>query len=100
MAVPLVTGHTFDKREDALWEENGIEAWALTLTLSGSVLFGYRGGECLAQPGDIVLHRPRTLYAMKTSQTCAVWESVWANFQPRPEWHALLNWPEMALGLM
>jgi AraC family transcriptional regulator of arabinose operon len=100
MPANLVTGHAFDKKEDAVWNESGLELWSLTYTLEGAARFPYRGGVCLAQAGDIVLHRPYALYAMEVMPPHSVWENLWANFTPRSEWYQWLQWPEVGPGLM
>ncbi len=100
MPSNFVTGHAFDRKEDALYNESGQEAWSLTLTLAGVARLPYRGGECLTQPGDITLHRPHALFAMEVLPQYKVWENLWASFTPRAEWYQWLQWPEVGPGLM
>ncbi|HZP80053.1 MAG TPA: helix-turn-helix domain-containing protein [Chthonomonadaceae bacterium] len=100
MSGLIVTGHAFDRKEDAIWNENGVDSWALTYTVKGAGRFAYRGGEYVAQPGDAVLHRPYTLYTMVAEPPRPIWENLWTNFQPRSEWYPLLNWPEIGPGFM
>jgi AraC family transcriptional regulator of arabinose operon len=100
MPFQLVTGHSYDRVEDAVWIAKGLDHWSLTLTVEGTACFPYPGGEYLARPGDVVLHRPHTLYAMRAAHRNRVWENLWAGFMPRSEWYPLLNWPTLASGLM
>jgi AraC family transcriptional regulator of arabinose operon len=100
MATDFVTGHAYDKKEHALWEDPGSLTWNLTLTLSGAASLPYRGGICLTYPGDITLHRPYTLFAMEVLSPHIVWENLWASFTPRSEWYQWMQWPEVGPGLM
>lgn len=99
VVVQIVTGHFREGAGYANWREHGTSDWLLALTVSGMGRFGYRGGECLAKPGDITLLKPNALHDYGVEPSLQQWELIWAHFHPRPHWHSLLDWTEIAPGL-
>lgn len=99
MSIKL-TGRSREEKDNEAYHELGEDNWNLTLTLSGKGRVGLLQGECIAQEGDIFLHRPHTLIDFGIERECGHWETLWAQFFPRPEWLPWLNWPEAAPGIM
>jgi AraC family transcriptional regulator of arabinose operon len=88
------------KKEYARWREHGAPGWLLVYTLKGMGRFGHRRGDLNVDTGDLVLLAPRTPNDYGLEGTLKRWDLLWAYFFPRPNWHALLRWPEVAPGLM
>lgn len=78
--------------------EHGAPGWLLIYTLGGIGRFGHDGGVTMVTKGDLALIKPSTRndYGLEDSQQR--WDLLWAYFFPRPEWHKLLNWPEISKG--
>ena len=70
------------------------------LTLEGSGLYRFAGGEYRSSPGDITLYRPGFFQDYQFSSHARRWDLLWVHFLPRTEWLEWLNWPEIAPGLM
>ncbi len=98
--IHLVTGHFHEGSGYTSWRAQGTSDWLLILTLAGRGRFGHGHGEVVAVPGDLVLLRPGTRHDYGVEATRHYWELLWTHFHPRPHWHAWLNWPEEAPGLM
>ncbi len=98
--VQVVTGHFRQGKGYTNWREQGTNDWLLILTREGRGRFGYQGGEYIAQKGDITLLKPHTLHDYGVEPSLQYWELVWAHFHPRPHWHTLLDWTEIAPGLL
>lgn len=98
--LSLLTGHFRETSGYRAFRRNGVGDWLLIHTVSGRGRFGHADGELLAEPGDWVLLRPGTPHDYGVEPVLQRWELVWAHFQPRPDWLALLAWPEVAPGLM
>ena len=96
----LVTGHFREKAGYYAWRPAGTENWLLIYTISGKGRFGYQGGEHVAQAGELTLLRPGTLHDYGVESELQRWELLWAHFVPRPQWIDLLQWPQIAPGLM
>ena len=105
-ASPLLTGHFRQKRGYRAWREQGTEDWLLIYTVGGKGRFGYRGGELIAEVGDLVLIKPGTLHDYGVEDSLERWELLWVHFRPpaqRVEWLEWMAWPaaaEEAPGLM
>lgn len=96
----LVTGHFNQRAGYSVHRSHGSGDWLLILTVNGRGHFGYRGGDYLAEPKDLVMTRPGTPHDYGVEPSLLHWELLWAHFRPRAHWHAWLNWPEAAPGLM
>ena len=78
----------------------------LILTLSGSGRYEWETGEFFSQRNDLTLYCPgafqeyRTAQKGETQNQSETWELVWAHFLPRPHWLPLLEWTELAPGLL
>lgn len=101
ITVPLlVTGHFHEGPGYGAWRSHGTSDWLLIFTVEGLGRFGYRGGELIAQPGDLMLQAPGSPHDYGVEDRLRKWELIWTHFHARPHWHELLNWPEVAPGLM
>ncbi|GDX40537.1 AraC family transcriptional regulator [Armatimonadota bacterium] len=100
VVIQIVTGHFLQGKGYTNWREHGTADWLLILTLSGKGRFGYQDGEYTAQAGDITLLKPHTLHDYGVDTSLQQWELIWAHFHPRPHWHTLLDWTEVAPGLL
>src|SRR6266496_4162071 len=77
-----------------LTDAGGTADWLLAQTLDG----GGRFGAVDADPGTIILVRPGTPHDYGTRGRR--WHLVYAHFHPKPEWSPLLDWPEVAPGIL
>jgi AraC family transcriptional regulator of arabinose operon len=98
--LQLLSGHFHETSGYRIWRPKGVDDWLLVLTLSGAGRFGYAAGDLIAEAGDWVLIRPGTLHDYAVAPGADSWELLWVHFQPRPDWLAWLDWPEIAPGLM
>jgi len=92
--------HHIKRRGYSTWRQHGTDDWLLTHTLGGKGRFGFVGGEIMVEPGDAVLIRPGTLHDYGVEPSLEYWDIIWAHFCPNPGWLELLNWTEVAPGLM
>ncbi len=83
-----------------VWRPEGSGDWLVILTINGCGRFGWRGGEHLTVPGELVLTKPNTFHDYGVEKKLQAWDMAWAHFQPRSHWLPLLDWPELAPGLM
>ncbi len=85
----------------ATWRAHGTTDWLFVSTVGGHGHFGTPDGDQLAVTvGDQVLLRPGTLHDYGTAPGGTHWEIAYAHFHPRPDWVALLDWPERSPGLL
>ncbi|ULH18017.1 AraC family ligand binding domain-containing protein (plasmid) [Deinococcus sp. KNUC1210] len=82
------------------WREHGTNDWLLKFTISGRGRVGSVAGDFTLEAGNCILFRPGTPHDYGTHPAFRHWEIAWAHFRPRPEWLELLNWPEIAPGLL
>ncbi len=98
--LQLLSGHFHETSGYRIWRPSGVDDWLLVLTLGGGGRFGHAGGDLIAEAGDWVLIRPGTLHDYAVAPGAESWELLWVHFQPRRDWLAWLDWPEIAPGLM
>ncbi len=103
ITTDIVTGHFRRKRGYYAWRPRGTKDWLLIYTVSGQGRFGYvntdgSNGQIISRPGDMIALRPGTLHDYGVEPELQQWELLWAHFHPRPQWHALLNWPQASSG--
>ncbi len=79
---------------------NGSDVWVLECTVSGSGRIHAGARQFRAEPGDLLLYRPRTPQWYGMDAETGSWDHLWACFTPRPAWKELLNWPEAAPGIL
>ncbi|MBJ3783376.1 helix-turn-helix domain-containing protein [Devosia sediminis] len=91
--APLLTGHFREAQGYRAYRPNGVDDWLLVLTLSGGGRFGHEGGEVTTVAGVWMLLPPGTAHDYRVADGAPGWELLWAHFQPRADWHALLDWP-------
>lgn len=96
----ITTGHYHEGPGYHTWRPHGTEDYLLTLTLRGRGRFGHAGGDLITRRGDLVMLRPRTAADYGVERELQSWEVLWTHFQPHPHWRALLDWPQIAPGLM
>lgn len=98
--LQLFTGHFYETSGYRAYRPRGGGDWLLIHTISGAGRFGHAGGDLIVGPGDWVMIRPGTLHDYAVAPSDKHWELLWAHFQPRPDWLAWLDWPEVSPGLM
>lgn len=78
----------------ATYRSRGTTDWLLIHTVDGRGRFG----NVFADPGTTTLIRPGTLHDYATAQRS--WHFLFAHFHPKTEWLPLLDWPEIAPGIL
>ncbi len=96
----IVTGHFHERTGYNAVRDHGTDDFLLIYTVSGRGRFGYKTGEQLAYPGDMMILRPNTFHDYGVEPELQRWELLWTHFLPRAHWHTWLNWPEFAPGAM
>ncbi|MGW1342472.1 helix-turn-helix domain-containing protein [Kribbella sp. NPDC002412] len=84
----------------ATFRRGGTTDWLLIHTLGGRGRFGTEGDDVLAEPGTTTLVRPGTLHDYGVEPELQRWHFRFAHFHPKPEWLPLLDWPEVAPGIL
>lgn len=85
----------FDEGPDyATYRRRGTTDWLLVQTLDGQGRFGH----VRAEPGSVTLVRPGTLHDYATVGDR--WHFLYAHVHPKPDWLPLLDWPEVAPGIV
>ncbi|GAA1693460.1 helix-turn-helix domain-containing protein [Kribbella yunnanensis] len=90
----LVAGEFDEGPEYTTFRRRGTTDWLLVLTLHGS---GHFSG-VVAERGTVILVRPGTLHDYGT--VGERWHFMYAHLHPKPEWLPLLDWPEVAPGIL
>jgi len=90
----LETGEFDEGPEYTTYRRRGTTDWLLVQTLDGAGRFG----NVAADPGTVVLVRPGTLHDYGT--TGRRWHFLYAHLHPKPDWLPLLDWPEVAPGIL
>lgn len=83
----------------ATYRRRGTTDWLLVHTLEGRGHFGTATSDIPALPGTTILVRPGVLHDYGVEPTLQHWHFLFAHFHPRPEWLALLDWPEAGPGI-
>jgi|SRR5215217_324686 len=96
----LLTGHFHETSGYRAVRRQGVGDWLLIHTISGRGRIGHAGGDLMVEAADWVLLRPGTPHDYGVEPELQHWELLWAHFQPRSDWFALLGWPVIAEGLM
>jgi AraC family transcriptional regulator of arabinose operon len=96
----LLAGRFAPGERFSTWRIHGTDDWQLICTRSGRGRFAWRGGETVATAGDVMLLRPGTLHDYGTHPESPSWENLWVHFRAADAWMDLLDWPEVAPGLM
>lgn len=79
--------------------ERGTASWLLIYNITGAGVFRHKAGQITTQPGDAVLLPPNVRHDYGSERSSIPYIRLFAQFHPRPEWHDLLQWPEVAHGL-
>jgi AraC family transcriptional regulator, arabinose operon regulatory protein len=82
------------------WRPHGTSDWEILITDRGTGRFGHAGGTLSAGPMRVVLIRPGAVHDYGPAPGARFWSVAWVHFQVRDAWLDLLEWPEMAPGLM
>jgi AraC family transcriptional regulator of arabinose operon len=84
----------------SIWRSRGTSDWLVINTVEGLGRFGLPDGSSIqSSAGDLILLRPGTRHDYGTAARCQSWTLQFAHFRPRPDWLALLDWPEPAAGI-
>jgi len=82
------------------WRSRGTSDWLVIHTVEGHGRFGLPDASSIqSSTGDLVLYRPGTRHDYGTAARCQSWTLQFAHFHPRPDWLALLDWPERGAGI-
>ncbi|WP_238175948.1 helix-turn-helix domain-containing protein [Kribbella albertanoniae] len=90
----LVAGEFDEGPEYTTFRRRGTTDWLLVLTLHGA---GHFSG-ITTERGTVILVRPGTLHDYGT--VGERWHFMYAHLHPKPEWLPLLDWPEVAPGIL
>jgi AraC family transcriptional regulator of arabinose operon len=93
----LVTGHFHSGGDYRVVRPGGVGSWYLLYTAGGTGQFQIGGDKLTQRHGDLVLVSPGTEHDYGTVGTN--WETWWAHFQPRREWHSWWSLPQAMPGL-
>jgi AraC family transcriptional regulator of arabinose operon len=77
----------------------GAGDYLIVLTVGGRGRLRVPGKERFVGVGDLFVYEPGGHQDYGTDATTGKWELRWSHFQPRPNWHALLDWPTWWPGL-
>ena len=97
---PLVTGSYRQGPRFSTYREHGTHDWVLIYNLSGHGRYTHDQGTLITRKGDIILLKPHTHHDYGTAPRHHHWEPLWAHFIPRPDWREILDWPEVAPGIL
>ncbi|HEY3331384.1 MAG TPA: helix-turn-helix domain-containing protein [Capsulimonadaceae bacterium] len=100
LILELSAGRFHEDATYATWRTNGTPDWLLVYSLAGHGRFGFEGGEIVTDEHDVVLIRPRVPHDYGTAHGAERWDLLWTHFHPPAEWRDLLDWPEVAPGIM
>jgi len=90
----LVAGEFDEGPEYATFRRRGTTDWLLVLTLHGA---GHFSG-VPAERGTVILVRPGTRHDYGTVGDR--WHFCYVHMHPKPDWLPLLDWPEVAPGIL
>lgn len=93
----LVTGHFHSGGDYRVVRPDGVGSWYLLYTAGGTGRYRIGGEQLSLRHGDLILVSPGTEHDYGTVGT--YWETWWAHFQPRREWHGWWSLPEALPGL-
>ena len=79
---------------------NGSAQWILIYTRAGAGLWEYPEWTHATHRGEAVLLRPGAPHFYRRPENAPLWNQMWVQFHPRPHWHAWLDWPSVAPGVM
>lgn len=86
-------------RPHRVYRAGGTNVWLLEYTVSGAGWVKTEGAVTGLLCGDFLLYKPLALQDYGMDQDRGSWEHMWFCFFPRPHWHELLNWPQLADGV-
>ena len=81
--------------------ETGTADWLLLHTTGGRGRLGFaNGGQQSLGPGEAVIYRPGAYQDYATERRSGRWEILWAHFIADDGWIDLLEWAEVAPGML
>lgn len=96
----LSGGHLAESTGYRVLRPEGTTDWLLIHTVAGRGRFGRPGAPDLAAtPATATLLAPGTRHDYGVGPDLPSWEIYFSHFHPRPEWHLLLDWPEISPGI-
>lgn len=96
----LSGGHLLEAAGYRVLRPQGTTDWLFIHTISGRGRFGRSGGDdIVSPPGTVTLLSPGTPHDYGVEAVLQCWEIYFCHFHPRPEWHLLLDWPQVAPGI-
>jgi AraC family transcriptional regulator of arabinose operon len=99
--VDRITAGTFDEGPGyRTWRTAGTTDWLLFHTTAGLGRLGTDQEDVVTAPGETVMIRPGIRHDYGVESTHAHWAFHYAHFHPRGEWLSLLDWPEIASGIL
>lgn len=91
----------FDEGPDyTTYRRRGTTDWLLFHTLNGRGRLGTAYDDVIAAPESLTLLKPGTLHDYGVEPTLRHWHFLYAHFHPKPDWTPLLDWPEVAPGIL
>jgi AraC family transcriptional regulator of arabinose operon len=81
------------------FREKGSRSYLLIYTRDGGGAVEHTQGTFTVSPGEVLLFAPRHLHGYRTDKNVGLWDLQWAHFHPRPDWDALIRWPERGRGV-
>ncbi|WP_372351207.1 helix-turn-helix domain-containing protein [Streptomyces sp. KL116D] len=96
----ILPGHFVSGADYDTLRPHGTSEWLIILTVDGAGC-AWNGSTTVAvPPRSIVAFTPHTPQHYGTNPAVGRWDLLWAHVRPRPEWSALLEWPEAAPGIL
>lgn len=80
--------------------EGGGAVWLLIYNIAGKAYFRHEEDEFTTNPGDVMLLAPHVPHRFGAYASQEPYVRFYTFFNQRPEWNDLLQWPEIAPGLM
>ncbi|MFC4949586.1 helix-turn-helix domain-containing protein [Pseudonocardia sp. GCM10023141] len=93
----LLAGEFDEGSGYATYRSRGTTDWLLFHTIAGR---GRLGPGVFVEPRETALIRPGTPHDYGVEPAMQRWHFLYAHFHPRPDWLPLLDWPEVAPGLL
>jgi AraC family transcriptional regulator, arabinose operon regulatory protein len=82
------------------WRPSGTADWQILVTEKGIGRFAHAHGDLQVDPTRVVLLRPGVVHDYGPAPGVQLWSVAWVHFRARDHWLDLLEWSEMAPGVM
>jgi AraC family transcriptional regulator of arabinose operon len=93
-----IHGGRFENVPHSSWRARGLRDYVIMYILHGRCRIGWKNGEVVAHPGDVVLLSPGVPHDYGPQQG-GRWGVLWSVFSPRREWIPWLTWPGPRSGI-